>query len=41
MTPLTTAENAEANRPDEYGKKAQEEAKAIGKMLGSILNARG
>ena len=38
---LTTAENAEANRPDEYGKKAQEEAKAIGKMLGSILNARG
>ncbi len=38
---LTTAEKAQANRPEEYGKEAQEEAKAIGKMLGSILNARG
>ena len=37
---LTTAENAEDNRPEEYGCEAQEEAKAIGKMLGSILNAR-
>ncbi len=37
---LTTAENAEANRPEEYGREAQEEAKAIGKVLGSILNAR-
>ncbi len=37
---LTTAEIAEKNRPEEYGSKAQKEAKAIGKMLGSILNAR-
>jgi multimeric flavodoxin WrbA len=37
---LTTAELAEANRPVEYGCEAQKEAKAIGKMLGSILAAR-
>ena len=37
---LTTAENAEKNRPVEYGHEAQNEAKAIGKMLGSILSAR-
>ncbi len=37
---LTTAENAEANRPEEYASEAQEEAKAIGKILGSILKAR-
>ena len=37
---LTTAEIAEKNRPEEYGNKAQNEAKAIGKMLGSILNAK-
>ncbi len=37
---LTTAECADKNRPIEYGNEAQKEAKAIGKMLGSILNAR-
>ncbi|MGY5870791.1 MAG: hypothetical protein RTV72_00960 [Candidatus Thorarchaeota archaeon] len=37
---LTTAENAEDNRPEEYGFEAQGRAKAIGKMLGSILNVR-
>ena len=37
---LTTAENAEDNRPEEYGTEAQDRAKAIGKMLGSILKAR-
>jgi hypothetical protein len=37
---LTTAENAKKNHPVEYGDEAQKEAKAIGKMLGSILNAR-
>ncbi|MFC2166424.1 flavodoxin family protein [Acidobacteriota bacterium] len=37
---LTTVEHAEENRPVEYGCEAQKEAKAIGKMLGSILNAR-
>ena len=37
---LTTAEIAEKNRPEEYGSKAQKEAKAIGKVLWSILNAR-
>ncbi len=37
---LTTAENAEKNRPVEYGHESQNEAKAIGKMLGSILSAR-
>ncbi len=37
---LTTAEIAEKNRPEEYCSKAQKEAKAIGKFLGSILNAR-
>ena len=37
---LTTAEHAEEIRPVEYGPEAQKEAKAIGKMLGSILNAR-
>jgi multimeric flavodoxin WrbA len=33
---LTTAECAEKNRPVEYGEAAQEEAKGIGIMLGSI-----
>ncbi len=37
---LTTAEHAEKNRPVEYGSEAQKEAKAIGKLLGSILSAR-
>jgi len=37
---LTTAENAKKNHPVEYGYEAQIEAKAIGKMLGSILSAR-
>lgn len=37
---LTTAELAQENRPVEYGPDAQKVAKAIGKMLGSILNAR-
>ena len=37
---LTTAEKAEKNRPVEYGCEAKKEAMAIGKMLGSILNAR-
>lgn len=37
---LTTAENAEKNRPSEYSCESKKEAKAIGKMLGSILNAR-
>lgn len=37
---LTTAEHAQKNRPVEYSHEAQEKAKAIGKMLGSILSAR-
>jgi len=37
---LTTAEYAEKNRPLEYGSDAQKKAKAIGKMLGSILSSR-
>jgi multimeric flavodoxin WrbA len=37
---IVTAELAEANRPVEYGVEAQKEAKAIGKMLGTILDAR-
>ena len=37
---LVTAEYAEANRPQEYGPDARKRARAIGKMLGSILNAR-
>ncbi len=37
---LTTAELAEKNRPEEYGCEGREEAKAIGKMLGSILAER-
>lgn len=32
--------NAEKNRPTEYSCEAKKEAKAIGKMLGSILNGR-
>ena len=36
---LVTAEHAEANRPQEYGPEAQDRARAIGKMLGSILSA--
>jgi len=35
-----TAEYAEANRPAEYGPEARKKARAIGKMLGSILGAR-
>ena len=37
---LTTPEEAEKNRPIEYGIESQKEAKAIGKMLGAILSAR-
>ena len=37
---LCTAEHAEENRPAEYGDEARKRAKAIGKILGSILNAR-
>lgn len=37
---LVTAEYAEKNRPEEYGPEAQQKARAIGKMLGSILSAR-
>ena len=37
---LVSADVAEKNRPIEYGPEAQKRAKAIGKMLGSILNAR-
>lgn len=37
---LTTAELAEENRPVEYGGEARKEARAIGKMLGSILRTR-
>ena len=37
---LVAAELAEKNRPEEYGDEAQKKAKAIGKMLGSILAAR-
>jgi len=34
---LVSAELAQKNRPEEYGDEAQKKAKAIGKMLGSIL----
>ena len=37
---LCTAEYAEKNRPVEYGDEARKQAKAIGKILGSILNSR-
>jgi len=37
---LCTAEYAEKNRPVEYGDEPREQAKAIGKILGSILNSR-
>jgi len=37
---FTTPELAEKNRPVEYENDAQNRAKAIGKMLGSILSAR-
>lgn len=37
---LVTPEFAQTNRPEEYGDDAQKRAKAIGKLLGSILNAR-
>jgi len=37
---LCTAEYAEKNRPVEYGDAARKQAKAIGKILGSILNSR-
>ena len=37
---LVTAEFAQSNRPQEYTVEAQKKARAIGKMLGSILNAR-
>jgi len=37
---LVTPEVAEANRPVEYGSDAQKKARAIGKMLGSIIKTR-
>lgn len=37
---LVSADYAEANRPEEYSIEAQKRARAIGKMLGSILTAR-
>ena len=37
---LCTAEYAEKNRPVEYGDEARKQAKAIGKILGSILDSR-
>ncbi len=37
---LCTADYAEKNRPVEYGDEARKQAKAIGKILGSILNYR-
>jgi multimeric flavodoxin WrbA len=37
---LTTEELAEANRPEEYCAESQKKARAIGKMLGSIVTAR-
>ena len=37
---LTTAENAQKNRPKEYCHEAQDRAKAMGKMLGAILESR-
>jgi len=37
---LTTAEQAETNRPKEYDDEAQKKARAIGKMVGSIIKAR-
>ena len=33
-------EKREATRPQEYGPEAQKRARAIGKMLGSILSGR-
>ena len=37
---LTTAEHAESVRPVEYSGEDQKEARAIGKMLGSVLNSK-
>ena len=37
---LCTADDAEKNRPEEYGDKARKRARAIGKILGSILRSR-
>ncbi|MDX2445650.1 MAG: flavodoxin family protein [Desulfobacterales bacterium] len=37
---LCTADYAEKNRPVEYGDEARRQARAIGKMLGSILKSR-
>ena len=37
---LCTADYAEKHRPVEYGDEARKRARAIGKILGSILNAR-
>ena len=37
---LVSAKEAQEGRPDEYTCKSQDRAKAIGKMLGSILSAR-
>jgi multimeric flavodoxin WrbA len=37
---LCTADYAEKKRPVEYGDEARKQAQAIGKILGSILNAR-
>jgi hypothetical protein len=35
-----TGREAEKNRPEEYGEEVQKEARAIGRMLGSILSAK-
>jgi multimeric flavodoxin WrbA len=37
---LTTADHAESVRPVEYSGEDQKEARAIGKMLGSVLNSK-
>lgn len=37
---LTTGEEAQKKRPQEYSQEAKKEARAIGKLLGSILKAR-
>jgi len=37
---LVSKEYAQENRPIEYGSEAQKKSKAIGKMLGSILESR-
>lgn len=37
---LVTAKYAEENRPEEYSQEAKDRAKALGKMLGGILESR-